>query len=185
MKNQIFYSFIFFLIISCSQPVKVEFNLKNLSDSINSKEADLKRTEILLPGNSLAIEIIQLYKQFADSFPNEKDAPQYLFKAANVSIGVRQFQPAISFLERIKKYYAEYEKSPESLFLMAFIYDNYLDQKGKAREIYQEVIDTYPSHKFASDAKEVIKTLEMTDEELIKMFEEKEKENSLAKGKGK
>ena len=185
MKKLIIVSIAICSIISCNETTEVKFTMKNLVDSINAKEAELKKLEVLTPGNSFGFEAIKLYKQFADSFPNEKSAPDYLFKAANVSIGVRQYIQAINFLERIKTYFPGYEKSPESLFLMAFIYDNYLDQKGKARDVYQEVIDQYPGHKFASDAKEVIKTLEMTDEELIKMFQEKEKENSLAKGKEK
>lgn len=170
-------------IFSCTRPAEIKFTRETLADSINAKEAALKKLEILTPDNSLAFEAIKLYKQFADSFPDEKAAPGYLFNAANVSIGIRQYIQAINFLERIKQHFPDYEKSPESLFLMAFIYDNYLDQKGRAREIYEEVIATYPQHKFASDAKEVIKTLEMSDEELIKMFQEKEK--AMAAGQGK
>lgn len=180
MKKFILYPVFLTSILSCSRPAEVKFTRESLADSIDAKETALKKLEVLTPDNSLAFEAVKFYKQFADSFPGEKSAPDYLFKAANVSIGIRQYIQAISFLERIKAHFPAYEKSPESLFLMAFIYDNYLDQKGRAREIYEEVIETYPQHKFASDAREVIKTLEMSDEELIKMFQEKEKEGTVA-----
>ncbi len=185
MKQIIFNLFFLFFLFSCSQPAEIKFTKENLTDSISAKEIILKKLEVLTPDNSFAMEVIKLYQQFADSFPNEKIAPDYLFKAANVSIGVRQFNQAISFLERIKENFPAYEKSAESLFFMAFVYDNYLQQKGKASELYEEVIQKYPNHKFAFEAKEVLKTLTMSDEELIKMFQEKERENSMAAGKEK
>lgn len=182
MKKVLILSLAIWSLYSC-QNTEVKFSLENLVDSINAKEQSLKKLEVFTPENPLAIDIIQLYKQYADSFPKEKSAPGFLFKAANVCIGIRQYNQAISFLERLKAHFPEYEKSAESLFLLAFIYDNYLDQKGRAQEIYEEVIEKYPDHKFAADAKEVIKTLSMTDEELIKMFQEKEKERTAAAGK--
>lgn len=185
MKKMAIFSIVICSIFSCNQPAEFKLTKENLTDSINARETELKKLEVLTPNNSLAMEAIKLYQQFADSFPQEKAAPDYLFKAANVSIGVREFTRAINFLERIKENFPAYEKSAESLFFMAFIYDNYLEQKGRAGEIYEEVIQKYPEHKFASEAKEVLKTLSMSDEELIKMFQQKEKENSVAAGKGK
>lgn len=178
MKSTFACTIVVCLMMGCHSKNEVEFSLQNLVDSINAREAELKKIEVFTPDNPVAYNAVKLYKQYADSFPGEKPAADFLFKAANVCIGLRQYKQAIGFLERIQNHFPEYEKSAESLFLKAFIYDNYLNQKGMAREIYQEVIDQYPSHKFASDAKEVIKTLELTDEELIKMFKEKEEASS-------
>lgn len=178
MKKIIFSLIILSALFSCNRNSEVKFTKENLLDSINAKETELKKLEVLMPNNTMGFEMIKLYKQFADSFPNEKSAPGYLFQAANVSIGVAQYAQAISFLERIQSHFPEYEKSAEALFLMAFIYDNHLNQKGRASEVYEQVIEKYPQHKFAAEAKEVIKTLSMSDEELIKMFKEKEKETA-------
>ena len=44
---------------------------------------------------------------------------------------------------------------------------------GIAEAKYQEVIDKHPEHVLAQDARVAIKTLTLSDEELIEMFEKK------------
>ena len=62
------------------------------------------------------------------------------------------------------------------MFLVAFIYDTYLKQLDQAKTAYEKVIEKYPNHHLTRDAKLSIEHLGMSDEELIKMFEEKQKE---------
>ena len=126
-----------------------------------------------------ASEILDLYHTFSDKFPEEEIAPEYLFKAGEVSMGIGNYQRAIGYFERIRKDYPNFDKSPESLFIIGFIYDSYLQQKGKAKEVYEKVIAEYPEHKFAEDAKASINLLTMTDDELIEMFQQKNSPDSL------
>ena len=57
--------------------------------------------------------------------------------------------------------------------LIAFIYHNHMGNLGIAEAKYQEVIDKHPEHVLAQDARVAIKTLTLSDEELIEMFEKK------------
>jgi hypothetical protein len=50
-----------------------------------------------------------------------------------------------------------------------------MNQKGKAKEYYEKVIDNYPDHVFAKEARVAIQHLGKTDEELIEEFEAKNK----------
>lgn len=120
-----------------------------------------------------AEKVIELYKGYAKAYPLDSQTPEYLFKAADVSIGLKRYNDAEKLLNRVLKEYPAFDKQVEALYLTAFINDSYLNKKGKAKEIYEKVIRKYPEHKLADDASAAIKILTMSDEELIKMLEEK------------
>ena len=102
--------------------------------------------------------------------------PEYLFKAGEVSIGLKEYDQAAGFFERIYNNYPDYNKRVESLYLVGFVYDEHANNYGKAKEYYEKVVANHPDHGFADDAKASIETLGLTDEEIIKKFEAKQKE---------
>lgn len=124
----------------------------------------------------LAKRVVDFYVTYANNNPKDEYTPEYLFKAGEVSIGLKEFDQAVGYFERVYKNYPEFNKRVESLYLIGFTYDEHMDKYGKAKEYYQKVIDNHPDHEFADDAKASIETLGMSDEELIKKFEEKNKE---------
>ncbi|MFT6845454.1 MAG: tetratricopeptide (TPR) repeat protein [Flavobacteriales bacterium] len=113
---------------------------------------------------------------FADKFPSDSLAPEMLYKASRSARGLKDFTRSIAIYNQIISDYPEYEKLPECYFFKAFIYDNDLKDKPKAEVAYQEVMAQFPEHRFSQDAKLLIEHLYLTDEELIKLFEEKNKE---------
>jgi len=127
-----------------------------------------------------AVDVIRYYKQYADSFPEDSVTPEYLFKGGEVGIALQQHQLAINLFDRVVNAYSNHKRAPESLFLKAFVLDNYLQAKGQAKGVYEAVIAKYPDHKLAQDAEASIQNLYMSDEDLIKMFQEKNKEDTLA-----
>lgn len=118
-------------------------------------------------------EIIGLYSQYVAKNPKDSLAPEFLFKAAEVSMGIKNYKTAISYFENVYKNYSEFDKRIECLYLQAFIFDVNLNEKGRAKAIYERVIEEYPNHKLAQDAVSAIEILTMSDEDLIKMLEEK------------
>jgi len=82
-------------------------------------------------------------------------------------------QQSLELFNRIIYQYPAYERVPESLFLMGFIYENNLQNFGKAKEIYERFIQRYPDHEFADDAAISIQNLGKTPEELVREFEQK------------
>lgn len=147
---------------------------QNLTEKISKQEGKLKEADgnVIIPRD--AHDMLSLYHEFSEKFPNEKITPDYLFKAGQIAMSIGNYQKSIDYFDRIRKNYPDFDKSPESLFIIGFIYDSYLFKKGMAKEIYEEVIEKYPDHKFAEDAKASINLLTMTDEELIEMFKQKE-----------
>ncbi|MEO8734717.1 MAG: hypothetical protein ABI373_10335, partial [Flavobacteriales bacterium] len=56
-------------------------------------------------------------------------------------------------------------------YLKALTIDNDLQQKGAAKQAYEEVIEKFPDGRFTAEAKQMIANMQYSDEELIKKFE--------------
>ncbi|MEL7161156.1 MAG: tetratricopeptide repeat protein, partial [Bacteroidota bacterium] len=73
--------------------------------------------------------------------------------------------------ERVHKDFPNFSKAGESLFMLAFTYDEDLDDIDKARATYERFIAEYPNHGFADDAQMLIGNLGKTDEEVLRELE--------------
>ena len=171
------------IISSCSQ---------NNSEEKSSPEADLLvkiselETQVF---NSAAVlnapkakELYTLYIGYADNHLSSDSSAEFLFKAGELMIGTEEYEKAIGIFDRLVTNYPEYEKSPQASYLQGFIYDEYLDKKGKAKERYEAMIDAYPRHPLANDARASIQLLGMSQEEILKMLEEKNKDGAKSLG---
>jgi outer membrane protein assembly factor BamD (BamD/ComL family) len=124
------------------------------------------------PINEVAAYNLQVeYDDFAVKFPKDTKAPEYLFKAANISINLGWGESAIKILDKFLEMFPENTKAPEALFFLGFVYDNQVNDDNKAGESYKQFLKKYPSHSFAKDAEASIKNLGKTDEELMREFE--------------
>lgn len=111
------------------------------------------------------------YTDFAEVYPKDSLAPEYLFKAANLSMSLNWGKSAIDILDKFINIYPEHKHAAEALFYKGFVYDNQLNDDAKAGEFYREFLKKYPTHEFAASADASIRNLGKTDEELIREFE--------------
>jgi outer membrane protein assembly factor BamD (BamD/ComL family) len=132
-----------------------------------------------LASNQAAAKIVKLYNQLATDFPDDPKAPEYLFKAGEVSMGINMDFDAIGYFQRLERDYPKFNKAPHALFLQAFIWDNKLNDDGKAEFIYKQFLEKYPLHEMAKDAQFSLDNLGKSDEELIKEFEQKQKQQGV------
>ena len=146
-----------------------------LIEQISIKEKALKEKGYTPASMSELDELVKLYKGFAQNNPLDEKTPEYLFKCAEMQGALGDYTRAISTYENIVANYKDFIKCPEAQFAVGFIYENYLKQLGKAEEAYQKVVANYPKHKFSLEAKAAIENLGMSDEELIRKFEEMNK----------
>lgn len=147
-----------------------------LTATIEKMENELVHEKSLEIDIDKAQLIVGYYKEYADRFPEEKIAPDYLFKAARVLIGLGSYQQAISYFERIKAHFPAYEKRGDAQFFIGFVFDEHLDQQGKAKENYEIFIEKYPTHNMVDDAQALIEKLGMSDEEWLQMVQERNKD---------
>lgn len=114
--------------------------------------------------------LVDVYGAFAKAHPLDTMTPEYLFRSAGVLKGLGRPEEAMAQYDRIIKDYSGWERLPDTYYMRAFTIDGDLRQKGAAKEAYEEVIDRFPDHPFARDARAMIDNLQYTDEELIERF---------------
>jgi tetratricopeptide (TPR) repeat protein len=118
--------------------------------------------------------LMQAYIEFSSQFiADQENTPVYLYKAAALARANNLPVKAIKYYSQIQNDFPGYIRNSEVAFLLAFTYDEDLNQKELAKEAYQEVVDKYPGDIWAIQSAERLKTIDMTDEELIQFFKEK------------
>ncbi len=144
------------------------------------KQAQVEAMEKQLYQNSKGIvdqkeaaNMIDLYQDYANTFPKDSLSPQYLFRAADISLNVFHSDATIRLFDRIMKDYPNFDGTPQLLFLKAFTYDYYMHKTDSASIYYHAFLDKYPQHPFAKDAKMSLEQLGKSPEEVIKEFKEK------------
>ena len=124
--------------------------------------------------------LIDVYKAYATTFPADTLAPEYLFRAANVSKNMRDPEQSIFLYDRIIRDYSGWSRIADAYYLRAFTLDSEMGNKGEAEVAYREVISRFPDHPFARDARIMIENLQYSDEELIERFKAMEQDSAAA-----
>lgn len=184
MKNipSLLFLAIALLFAACSgtsgEEEKVKQEMDELASRIDSLENLLFGQESKVD-KEVAAQLLQSYIKFTDTYPADDRSPDYLYKGAGIARGVGVHARALKMYQRILEDYPEFGKQAETSFLIAFTYDNDLKEIDRAKEAYNKVIEEYPDHEFAEQAKERLKTIDLSDEELIELFM---KRNAEAEG---
>lgn len=118
--------------------------------------------------------LLDTYRKYINEFPGDKaKTPEFLYKSAALSRAENNPLAAIKYYDQILKDYPEYERTPEAAFLLAFTYDADLNKPERAKEAYQSVVENFPDDLWGKQAAARLKTIGLTDEELIQSFMEK------------
>jgi outer membrane protein assembly factor BamD (BamD/ComL family) len=177
MKKYVLIFIVFIFAFSSCEGPKSESKKDNtevsLEESIASLEKELFNTSAVRLDRKKALKLISLYEEYVDTYPQDKLAPEYLFKAADISMNMRRPQATIALFDRIIQEYPEYDKSSSALFLKAFVYEDQLQDYENAKINYELFLSKYPDSEFADDAQVSLRNLGKSPEELIKEFEEK------------
>lgn len=173
MKNQNILALVLAIILlaSCqekkaSQPA--EEQTRATIEQLEEKLFEGSKTKF---NDAIAKQLIALYIGYADANPSDTLSPEYLFRAGELSVGVEEYDKGIGLFDKIYKGYPDYNKRVEALFMVAFTYDEHLKRKGQAADIYDKLIQKHPDHHFAEVSKQVLETLSMSEEELLKKFQ--------------
>lgn len=160
--------------------IEISDSKEALEHQVDSVERLLYSYEVgSLASNQAAAKIVKLYNQLATDFPDDPKAPEYLFKAGEVSMSINMDFDAIGYFQRLERDYPKFNKAPHALFLQAFIWDNKLNDDGKAEFLYKQFLEKYPMHEMAKDAQFSLDNIGKSDEELIKEFEQKQKQQGV------
>lgn len=157
------------IVISCGH------SKTGLKDQINQMEENLFSDQTKGIDKVKAGKLIDLYIRYGNEFPEDSLSPDYLFRAADISMNIFESGQAIDLYNRIINNYPDFEKIPQCVFLKAFVYENNLNDLNNAKRYYTEFLEKYPDDEFADDAEMSLQNLGKSPEELIKEFEAKMK----------
>lgn len=133
--------------------------------NIEQHEIELSSIDIS-SDDSAAVEMVNLYRQFAANFPDDSLAPAYMQRAAEISINLGQTDQAIDLLDSIVTLYPAYEDVAGCYFMKGYAYE-VAEQIDMAREAYTYFVENYPDHYLAPDTKKMINFLGMTPEDMF------------------
>lgn len=163
---------------ACSQPTEktpADLSKTELTTMVEALHDSLVNPTSLELSAKHAEQLMTYCLTYAEKFPEDTISAEMLYKASRSARGMQQFDQSVAIYDKIITNYPNYSKLPECYFFKAFVFDNDIKDKPKAEVAYKEVIAKFPEHRFAADAKLLIEHLYLSDEELIKLFEEKNK----------
>lgn len=123
---------------------------------------------------TVANDFIYMSEVHAMVLPKDEKSPTLLQEAAELAGAIKAYPKALELYEWIIEHYPNSDKAAQSLFLMAFMYENELQQLDSARTYYEKFLQQYPNHEFADDATVMLKNLGKTPEEILQQMEQPE-----------
>jgi len=182
MKKILFAGFsLVFLLVSCESPEEKAAE-KAKQDSLAVVQQYLKykmavdSAEKVMSADKTynmknAMGTLKAYNDFVQKYPNDTLTAEYLFRAADLAQGAKQYTQAVNYLETIIENHKDYPKSDVACFMAAYTYDTYLEDVNhggdRAKQLYQFVIDNYPNSTWAEQAKVLITYVGVSDEVMI------------------
>lgn len=142
--------------------------LKSALDALENELSNNTSTKI---DTKKAKDLIEKSIQFVDAFPDDPMSPGYLFRTAEVSVGIKEHQKALEYWERLQTAYGTYEKAPIALFLQGFTCENHVKDTDKAKEYYNKFLTKYPDHEYADQVAMLLENIDISPEDLIKSFQ--------------
>ncbi len=120
-----------------------------------------------------AQKYVDACEAYTIGFPNEKMAPEYLYRAAEMARTLKTYPKALSIFDWIEEKYPNFEKTPTTVFLKGFMLENELNNKEAAREVYNRFLKNYPKSDLVDDVTFLLENIDKTDEEIMKMIDKK------------
>ena len=107
---------------------------------------------------------------------NQRDKyADLLLKAAGVAVSKGSANRALQLYYQVESRFPDHPKAPTALFMSGFIYENNLNKLDKAKETYEAFLERYPDDPdYADDARQALKLLGKSPEELIREFEKQQ-----------
>lgn len=139
---------------------------------IDSLETVLFADDGAMADREAAILLVRQYATYYRAHPADSLAIDMLFKAGEVSMGLGDGRMAVKYLSTVAEEHSAFHRAPEALFLSGFCEENINADLQQAEYFYTAFIERYPDHALTEDARFSIANLGMSDEDLIRLFEQ-------------
>lgn len=155
----------------------------NLKEEIAQLEKELYDTNNRGVDEKKALLLVDKYVAYADDNKEDTLSPIYLFKGGEICMNIKKGEMAINLFNRVIEEYPNYNKVAEALFLLAFTYENVINDIITAKDKYELFLFKYPNHTLAEQVELSLKHLGKTPEELVAEFEANLENEAVAEKK--
>ncbi len=169
------------ILASCSQNTKTEEEYLNTAKSLLDSGTAIK-------DDNLKKEALNLYKEFLTKYPNSAKGIFAYNQIAGIYFDLKNYDESINTYKELAAKYPDTKDAKNSLFMVAFIYDETMKNKEKAIEAYEEFLKKYPKdteegEKLSESATYMLQNLKSGNnmEDIIKKIEEQEKKSGTDK----
>ena len=114
-------------------------------------------------------EMIGLYVDFANNFPDDSLTPGFLFKASDIAMNIGDTASSITNLNRIIEQYTNYPDLPLCYFMKGQTYEA-AEDFDKAREAYELYLELFPNHYLAADTRKMLPLVGLSSEEMLEFI---------------
>lgn len=146
------------------------FSESELYSRLEKLEEKLVNEESLEVSKRYSLLMLEAGKKHIEKFPKSINRREAIRKASKAAQGLQQDFEAVRILEIGISEFANDSNIIEEMNVRAFLFDK-MDNKKKAREAYDEIIEKFPNHSSTVMHKARLSTLDMNEEELMEWLE--------------
>lgn len=170
-----------FFIASC-QTAEEKAAEKAKQDSIAAVDLKLKYKKTVDSAEKLmradktydmknAMGTLKTYNDYIQKYPTDTLTAEYLFRAADLAMGAKQYTESANYLETILANHKDYRKYADACFVAAFVYDTYLENVNhggdRAKQLYEFIIANYPNTSYAEQSKVLVTYIGVSEDKML------------------
>ena len=154
---------------------KIDPAVTNLQNYIINIGEEITKGEVDKFGinRNAALRYVDACEAYALVYPNAPDAPNQLYKAAEIAKTIQTYPKLLSIYDWVIEKYPNFDKTPTMYFLKGFVLENDLKNDVEAKKVYEEFIVKFPNHELRDDIDFLLEHLGKSDEEIRRIIEEK------------
>lgn len=153
-----------FGLFACGEKKITEQELKDLEAVVLSPDAPINA--------EVVPEVVEKYCKFVEQNPDDVNAPAWLFKALDLSVNFLEPEKCIAIGNKFVDCYPDNDRTPMVMFVLgSMVYEEKLQDYGKAREMYEKILSDYPESDFVPSVEAALRFLGKTPEEIVREFE--------------
>lgn len=145
--------------------------IASLEASVMDENGRIDRSE----GNQL----LRAYINFTNQYHEDDMRCDYTVQAAKLAQGLERYTQAIELYTNVYQGCLTHKLNVESLFMIAVIHHNFLNDRETAKKHYEDFIEHHADHPLAADAQSMLDMLYMTDDQIIEKFKKNNADSDL------
>lgn len=155
---------------------KMQQHLRGNTTWIDSALVRLDRKmnrEGTITDKALALQFIEISEGYAALTDSEDKYAELLSKAGGLAKTIEEYNKALVLYNRLSERLPDHPKARTALFMQGFIYENDLNDLGKAKATYEAFLKKYPTDTdYADDINMALKMLGKSPEDIVNGFKQ-------------